>query len=130
MNAGTRVLDEARRRGINPADLDQKRYMALAVNVRSPLELVRDLSKREFARVTTTLGFRVPLDVLVAREDECRSNRCGKHRILKDGAEVCDSCSCSGRDLRMKRRAPHESCPEGKWPRFTGAPIEEDDDHA
>lgn len=115
MNKMLRLQAEARARGLDLTTLPQEEYRRLAVETRTLGELAADGSRLLAAKAGELAGVRVPLKVLGEREEACRTCR---HLVpLGGGQSACEVCTCSGRDLDLKRRTPWESCPlpEPRW---------------
>jgi len=113
MNLTYRIQKEALARGMSLDTMTRETYDSLAIEIRTNAELVRDGAKRYISQAASALGVSVSLPVLSYRESKCEM--CPHLRTLVDGESACDACTCSGQDLRNKRRTPWARCPIGEW---------------
>lgn len=110
------VADYLDRTDQSIGDLDDAKFMEIALSVRSLAQVLKDGAKAVESRVAVTLGRRVSLQVYEERKAGCKSNKCGKCIISKQGNIVCAQCGCSGQFMDAALWDPKESCrlPEGK----------------
>lgn len=112
MNMQLRMMQHLVSQGINPASATKEQYDKAAIEIRSTREKARDFGSRVKSQARVgILRKEVPLEVLKHREAGCKLNTCGSYQVLDDGTEVCHRCSCSGKNLRLKRRDPRQKCP-------------------
>lgn len=112
-------MQEAVRRGLDPANLTEAQYAMCSVAIRSREELVED-GKRAVASIARTkvFGLKVLPEKREANKAQCEKNECQKFRSI-NGKPACDWCNCQGVGLESKWEDPFEFCPGGYWSNLT-----------
>lgn len=122
------LIQQAIKEGLDPSNLSRAQYTWLSIKIRSNKERIEDLRRATSSRVRTFFGDTVSVEKQKANEDVCRSNVCGKFRIIKptiitsegkkikgSDAPACDACNCHGQNLISKWQDPREACPLRLW---------------
>jgi hypothetical protein len=114
------ILQLAKEMGLDPNNLTRGQYNMLAIRVRAPGELARDVTKAVLARASVSLRLRVVSEERArSNEGVCRRNECGRFRTLPagdpNGEPACDACNCSSKFLQAKWRKKKAKCPLDLW---------------
>lgn len=114
MNYQVKLIQAARKKGLDPSKLTKGQVQQLAIEVRKPLEVLRDARAAVASRVGQAVGLRksVSLPVVQQNENICRTNgKCGAFMQTTDKEPVCQRCSCVGKWLQAKWADATQACP-------------------
>jgi hypothetical protein len=109
MNIDVKIMKLAKAKGIDIRKADRTVIHSLAIEARSPTQLVAALGSREATRVLDKF-IQVSLPVLSFRNSKCEA--CDAHR---PDVPACLACGCSGEDFERKKRSTIGKCPRGLW---------------
>lgn len=123
-----RIIEEARRRGLDPANLSPAQYKAIQWSLLShdPVAAVIGAATAAASAVNTSLGLSVVSEErATANRIVCENCPSGKYRALRvrrhgtytgETVPACDACSCHDRLLVSKwRDAVLGICPMSHW---------------
>lgn len=123
------IINAAKARGWDAANLSPAQYRALAIDVRSTSELARDSVRALASKAKNLVGVGQVSPAKVAENSAvCQSNRCERFRLLNtqqrtfdaEGRPVvkitsqrpaCDACNCSNKFLEAKWADNTQECP-------------------
>lgn len=125
MSLDHRLLLEAHKLGLSPAEMTDAQFRAAALAAMTAREKVAAAASvaGAYARVTIA-GQEVPGYVEEARRGKCEPNTCGSFIRLADGSPACLDCGCSGSGpvgLTLKWKDKKSKCPKKPplWSEYT-----------
>lgn len=129
MDNQLKIIQAAKARGFDPANLTPSQYRSLSLEVRSTRDKIIDGARALKSRAKHKLGVgQMPVPVAEANKRQCESNECGRFRLLNvqhrtknESGEVtvsivgqrpaCDACNCHNRWLEAKWGDNTQECP-------------------
>lgn len=128
-----KIVELARRFGLNPGQLTSAQYTRFSLMARSSVREKLDAARSAMGSLARTklLGIRVAPDVAASNKATCLKCPDSLFQELKDGSPSCGGCGCSGRFLISKWTDPRGKCPKGHWsnagmPTVNGKSIEDE----
>lgn len=117
------LAKELKKRGLRASDLKPAELASIAARAMGPAKAVRGgFDAAVSVARTKVLGIRVPLEVIEARREGCRSNVCGFYSEGRNGSIICRKCGCFGRLMQAAIEDPNQSCrlPPGEkvWDKY------------
>jgi DNA-binding CsgD family transcriptional regulator len=112
-----RILDHAKRLGLDPSSLTDREYRRLAIMAQGSVRAQIAAGIAATASMARTRVLRLTVLPSVSAENErvCRENSCGAFTGLAGDAVACNACGCSGALLASKWKDPRGRCPKGIW---------------